>query len=471
MILRVSSKKFKKGVGMFLRSKILRIGFVLWLLVLSTGCSVMRSYNDELTETIGFAQSNQVDVALQTLESNNKYGDKDLLYYMEKGQLLRFDNRYRESSAAWFTGDKMIDEWEAGAIVRLGAGVEYVGTVLLNDKTRRYDGHDYEKVMLTTQLALNHLLNGDWDSARIEIKQMHEREALIARVLAEDKEELEAESQKKGVKTTFKDLNGYPVESLDAPEVTALKNGNQSAFSHYLAGYVFESLNEPGLAAPGYRQAIELNPNIAILEEGLAGLETRPRSQFNQTDVLFVVESGTAPSLNSITIPIPVIVGNTGVVPISFPILDTDPTHTATPVKLDINGQNPIPLTAVTSLDLMSRRALRDDMPGIILRGILRAAAKTAAQKALYDQGGAVAIAGVAVNIVNVITETADERTWRTLPSTISIGRASLPSGDYEVGIRTSSGVTNTQVVKLQGGHAVVVVRLIGNQVFWSQSI
>lgn len=440
------------------------------LLVLS-GCSVMRSYNDELTQTINLAGNNQIDGALQSHEKNNDMGDKDLLYYLEKGQLLRFKNQYQESLDTWMLADNKIKEWEEEATIRLGAAAEYLGTVLLNDKTRRYDGHDYEKVMLTTQLALDHLLGNDFDNARIEIKKMHEREAIIAKIIAQDKEELEKESEEKGVKTTFKELDGYPVEMLDDPEVTNLKNGYQSAFSHYLAGFVYEALNEEGLAAPGYRQAIELQPNINILEKGLAGLDKRDSQRKSaETDVLFVIESGTAPSLNSIMIPIPILVGNTGIVPISFPILKIDPTKTITPVKLEIEGQNPVMLSTVTSLNTLSKRALRDDMPGIILRGVLRAAAKTMSQKAVRDVGGVGGlIGGTVLNVINVITESADERTWRTLPADISIGRMMLPAGDNEITIKTSNGTKNKHTINIQGSHAVVVVRLIGNQVYWSQ--
>lgn len=430
-----------------------------------TGCSAMRSYDDELKQTVNLVGQGQIDQALAQHEANNTGGDFDLLYYLEKGELLRLKNLYKDSVAAWLLADQKVNEWENEAKIRAGAILENIGTVVLNDKTRRYDGHDYEKVMLSTQLALDHLLNGDWNSARTEIKKTHEREAIIAEINAKDAEALEQESKEKGITTTFKDLNGYPVETLNAPEVTALKNGYQSAFSHYLAGFVYEALNEPGLASPGYRQAIELQPNIKILEEGLAALDTRPRLRKpDETDVLFVVESGVAPALSSVTIPVPVIVSNLGVIPISFPMLHSDPSHTVQPSTLAIDGKDTQPLAAVTSLDAMSRRALRDDMPGIIVRGILRAAAKTMSQKALMDQGGGAAIAGIALNVVNVITESADERTWRTLPATISIARVTLPSGKHEVSIGGSK-----QVFDIKGSHAIVVSRLLGNQVYWSQ--
>lgn len=433
-----------------------------------SGCSVMRSYNDELTQTIDLVSKNQTAQAIQHLESNNTSTDKDLLYYLEKGELLRLTNNYKDSTDTWLLADQKVNEWENEAKIRAGALLENVGTVLLNDKTRRYDGHDYEKVMLTTHLALDHLLLGDWDKARTEIKKTHEREAIIEEIRGKETAKLEEESKAKGVTTTFKDLNGYPVATLDTPEIVGMKNGYQSAFSHYLAGFVYEALNEPSLASPGYRKAIELQPNISLLEEGLSALDTRlGQRKPTDTDVLLIVESGTAPSLSSIMIPLPVLVANLGVIPISFPLLHSDPSHTSQASEIGIDGSRNLPLIQITSLDAMSRRALRDDMPGIIFRGVLRAAAKATSQKVLRDQGGYAAIAGIALNVANVITESADERTWRTLPSTISIARTSLPSGMREFAIN-AGGVSSKKSVEIKGSHAIVVARVIGNQVFWS---
>ncbi len=433
-----------------------------------SGCSVMRSYDNELKQTVDLVAQGQVSQAIQQLDSNNTSSDKDLLYYFEKGTLQRFDNKYKDSVTTWLSADHLVNEWENEAKIRAGAILENIGSVTLNDKTRRYDGHDYEKVMLSTQLALNHLLNGDWDFARTEIKKTHEREAIITEVRAKETDAIEKESKEKGIGTTFKDLNGYPVETLNSPEITSLKNGYQSAFSHYLAGFVYEALGEPSLASAGYRQAIELRPNIKILEDGLAGLDSRPRQQKpNETDVLMVVESGVAPSLSSVMIPIPVIYKGLGVIPISFPVLHSDMTRTNAPLTVNVDNANTEPLAMVTSLDAMSKRALKDDMPGIILRGILRAAIKTASQQALMSSNNGYAqLAGVVLNVANVVTESADERTWRTLPSAINVARFSIPTGKHEF----SLGL-NRKTLDINGAHALIVARMVGNQVYWSQPV
>src|SRR5207344_717876 len=112
---------------------------------------------------------------------------------------------------------------------------------------------------------------------------------------------VQQQAQKKGARTNFKELNGYPVQTIDNPAVNALKNSYQSALSHYLAGFVYEALGEPSLAAPGYRLANELQPNQPLLEEALRGLDQRllaaTRSEDDgMTDVLFIIGSGTAPA-------------------------------------------------------------------------------------------------------------------------------------------------------------------------------
>lgn len=53
----------------------------------------------------------------------------------------------------------------------------------------------------------------------------------------------------------MKDMKGYPMAELDAPEVTALKNGFQNGFCALSDDYFFEVTGEPSMAEPGYRNA------------------------------------------------------------------------------------------------------------------------------------------------------------------------------------------------------------------------
>src|SRR5215213_3192000 len=288
-------------------------------IVVLPGCASMRSYDGELVATLDRAATGNLDGAVSHLRANNRQADKDLLYYFELGMLERMRGRYAESQDAWAAAQKSIESRERSmGQVLLGAS-----SYVVSDRLRTYEPHDYEKVMLLTYMALNQLAMGRFEEARVAIKQTHELEAQIAEARARVIAEVEADAKKRGAVTSFKQLDGYPVETIDNPEVNALKNSYQSALSHYLAGFVYEALDEPSLAAPGYRLANELQPNHAAFEDALRGLEARVRGPADgMTDVLFIVSAGAAPAVRTQQFRLPVVVNDrTMIVPFSFPLL------------------------------------------------------------------------------------------------------------------------------------------------------
>ena len=427
-----------------------------------TGCAVFRSYDSELQETNQQLTAGNVDAALKLLESNNKGESKDLLYYFEKGELLRSKGDLQGSQQAWRAADGVVLGWEESVKLDTEKYLSQFGSFLVNDKVRRYEGYDYEKVMLTTQMALNLLAMNDFDGARTEIKKTHEREAVIAELRDRQYLKREEQAEQHGVKTELKDLHGYPVASLDAPEVVSLKNSYQSAFSHYLAGFVYEALGEKGLAAPGYRKAAELRPNTPLLEQALLDLDKNGASSA-ESDVLIVVQSGLAPARGSINIPLPLVIkDNLVITPLSFPVVKED-TSTTYFSQITLNDQA-VPLTALNSTSAMSRRALRDDMPGIILRTSVRAASRVVAQKELNETNP---LAGLIVGILSAVTESADTRTWRTLPNETQVARVRLAPGEHRLNLPAGLGASQV-MVKIDRPYQVVSLRVLGRQVFAS---
>src|SRR6185295_10796357 len=298
-----SSRSRASDVMRALRHAVAASGVALLL----SGCAAFRSYDAELYPALAQASSGNIDGAIRLLESNNRLPDKDLLYFMELGMLQRLGSRYDESQKAWTAAEARIEASRGGdAFAELASLASNASSFVLNDKMRVYQGHDYERVMLLTYMALNHLARGDYDNARIAIKQTHEFEAQVAELRAKQYAQVEEEARKRGARTSVRELNGYPVETIDNPAVNALRNSYQSALSHYLAGFVYEALGEPSLAAPGYRLANELQPDHPLLEEGLRGLDARVAAPDDgMTDVLFMIGSGNGPGLQSRQFPLP----------------------------------------------------------------------------------------------------------------------------------------------------------------------
>jgi len=444
-----------------MKSRVLTLA-TLFVATQLTGCAVFRSYDTELKETNQHLSTGNVDAALAVLEKNNKGEDKDLLYWFEKGELLRSKGDLSGSQTAWREADGLVFKWEESVKLDTAKYLSQFGSYLINDKVRRYEGYDYEKVMLTTQMALNLLAQNDFDGARTEIKKTHEREAVIAELRDKEYLKREEEAEKEGVKTEYKDLQGYPVAALDAPEVVNLKNSYQSAFSHYLSGYVYEALGEQGLAAPGYRKAAELLPNTPLLEQALLDLDKSAEKRKNSdSDVLIVIQSGLAPARDSVRIPLPLMIsGNLVITPLSFPIIRED-TSTAHIGQIGLDDKA-LDLTALNSTSAMSRRALRDDMPGIILRTTVRAVTRGVAQKQINDTNP---MAGLVMGIASAITEGADTRTWRTLPNETLVTRVRLGQGEHQLSLPSSLGGSKI-AVKIERPYQVVALRVVGNQVY-----
>lgn len=422
----------------------------------TAGCATFRQYGAEAEPAVALAESGRIDAAIGALGKDDA---QDLLHQLELGELQRLRGLYAQSTAAWLLADAKVQDWEARARADPARVAGQLLSLIVSDKERPYEGRDFEKVMLTTNLALNDLAAGDFDRARVDIKRTHEREALIAELRGRELQKVEEESRRKGARTSLRELNGYPVRSLDNPEANALRNSYQNALSHYLAGYVYEAQGEASLAAAGYRQAIELQPvAAAALDDTLAGLEQRLAApEDGRTDLLFVIGSGSIPGRHSVRFSLPIPVNRRLIlVPVSFPVIQGG-SPGPRPHWLRAEDGTEFPVVELTSLDAMARRALKDEFPGLLLRGLVRSTAKAVAQYEAQknDSSGLISLA---LLLGSVITESADERGWRTLPAHLAVARARVAEGEHTFILHNGDGERSFRI-RVTGRHAVVGLR------------
>jgi hypothetical protein len=188
-----------------------------------------------------------------------------------------------------------------------------------------------------------------------------------------------------------------------------------------------------------------------------------------------VIGSGSAPALQSRQFRLPVPAGSGMVMVVaSFPVM-TGSSLSHPQAQIAFDGGPALGVAPITSVDLMARRRLKDDMPGIMLRTTVRATTRALLQSSLQQShgggdrhGAAIGVAAaLAIAAGSLVTEKADERTWRTLPSEISIARARLPAGVHTVTLQTPEGAHSARL-NLSGRYAVVDLRLLRNQLFVS---
>ena len=448
--------------------------------VLLLGCATGPNQK-ALNESNNALRNGDVPTALNILEVANKdKKEKDTPYYLDKGEMTKYlgIQSLSESSSSLLKADYVVQDWQAKATLNLakdtGEFLNYFFASIGSNST--YEPKDYEKSLLSYNLALNHVLAGRWDLATVEAKKMAERETIINRIHEKSVAALntkESENRKNKVQsyTRIDNINGYPVNLINSPEISSLKNAYQNAAAHYLAGFIFVRQGEAGMAAPGYRTALELKPNNGLFELSLGlldkNIETTRRGGRTNSDVLFIVETGSIPRINShksnMTFNTP---QGPKIVTFNLPVIE-NPSPVYNPGSVSVGSQTII-LYQAANLDAMSRRQLKDDMPGYLLKAstqaitqiVAQAVAQQAAAKNNNQNAGL--LASVAVGMA-LSVGSADVRQWSTLPGTIYMGRASVSKGENNFSIPTPSGVFS---VPLQFGqdYQIVHVRILGGR-------
>lgn len=104
---------------------------------LLSGCSMFRNYDTELQATNQQLATGNVDAALTLLEKNNTGDDKDLLYFFEKGELLRAKGDMAGSQTAWRSADLQVAKWEDSVKFDSARYLAQFGSFVANDKDRK----------------------------------------------------------------------------------------------------------------------------------------------------------------------------------------------------------------------------------------------------------------------------------------------------------------------------------------------
>jgi hypothetical protein len=459
----------------------LRLLFLLLVLVLS-GCASQQTKVNQSRQVFAMGNLPAASAAImQSIPSKNN------VYSLEQGSILRLMGTYRlgQSNAEFLAADAILRQNELTRST-IKSSISNVGGYFLAEGIGKdYILKGFEGTMLAYSIALNHILLGDWDNARIEVMKMVKREQDISS-FNEVKYQALAEARNKGINGMQGTLdnrffqgnpmiNGYPVNTISDPQTLSLKNSYQSAAAHYLAGFIFEKLREPSLAAPGYRQAIELRPDLPFLQEGLKNLDANINKPSNTTtngttDTLFVVETGFLPFIDNFksSIPIP-IGGQIRFATVSYPYIARN-TELYHPGQIAIQGQL-VNLNMVTSVDSMARRDLRDEMPGYMIRGASRAVAQVLAQigtqRAVQgnnpnnsNQATLGAIAGLITGLTMAEVSSADVRHWSNLPANVFLARAQIPNGLQDLLIRVPVGAMVGRQISFQGDKNIVYIRV-----------
>ena len=424
------------------------------------------------------------------------FKDKNTLYYMELGEVQRLQGptQIPNSTQNLLDADQLVSRWEVTTSDKIRRSFSGTSSYVLSEGfSSEYDPKPYEVSLLSQTLALNHISQGNWNDAMVEAKKMAQREKVIeeliqSRVTAVTKAEQEQQNNPntQGATSRIQSISGYPINLLDDEETRSLKNSYQNPGAYYLSGFIHESQGEASLAAPGYRLAIELRPQVNFFKTSIAKLDSNIANQGKKSfaDTLIIIDTGFMPKI----IPYQIsqtfnIGGNPKLITLTFPVIEKS-TERFRPTLVQLGDKLANP-ELVANIDSMARKNLHDEMPAYVLRASSRALASLAAQYAAdhaaqqaankrsqnnqngQNNGtaalvGAIAgmITGYSLQAINVT----DVRHWSTLPAQTYMARMGLPIGPTVLKYTLPSGSTVSQTVNLVGGYNVVYIRMFRNR-------
>jgi len=423
----------------------LRAGFLIGLLALPAAADHIKDFHTALD---GLRANNLSLVDKVFIKDASRDCADRLLALYEMGAFYHMGGDPKKSIEFFNTADDVAHEYEGRAIVSAGAAGRTTGAILVNDSVLKYEGSAYDKVMSRTINAINYMLQGDLEGARVEVRkaeeyqrlerERHQREVRQAPPRGTERARMDDPS----VRATYGRMNDY---------VKNVRNSFENAFTYYLSSQIYLAQGEAGLndAMVEIKKAYELAPHapgvrsayleIAQAQSGFAYDQARallrvadaepaaPGAAAGSVVVLF--ESGLVPQMDEVKINL---FAENKLYSLAFPIYNNFGTAQA-PLAILAPGRT---FTTTTILDTrtLAVKALQERMPGILTRGLLGAMAKGEMQQNAEKNWGP--FGGLISKVATAVMTSADRRSWLSLPAEVQVARFKLDPGPSQLELR-----------------------------------
>ena len=418
----------------------------------------------------------------QSLVSERKSNDM-ILYDMERGRYAQVVGNGEVSMADFTAAMEKIAENDQKALVSASGIGAQIGATLVNDNAIPYEGEGYERVLLHQYQALNYLKKKDISGAGVEARRAgFEQDEALKRF----EKEVDKAREQAGQKRLDGSLARVEQSYAQMDEVAGQeKNSYQNAATFYLSGFINELLQQPNDAYIDYKKALEIFPENRYVQkdvfrlasrlemgEDLAELKRRfsvDSPQFADPkgggELLVIFEDGNAPHKRETKIGL--LLGKAGLVTVAFPMYNE---KRSSPLALRVlNGADLLGSTEmICDVRALAVKALQEKAPTIAVRQVLRTIGKVAAAAQMKKQAGELGqLAGL---VWNYVSESADLRSWLTLPADVQIFRIKLPAGKYQLALQhpMAAHSVNTEVTIGDGGKSMIQVVRVGAELYRS---
>jgi hypothetical protein len=370
--------------------------------VLLQACAVHQQKVNTLAEGLERSTPEATLLSLQAISPPERDRGQ---YLLNSGLLKSITGDFEGANSDLQSAKAILNDLQAISVT------ENLGAALVNETLRSYDSSASERVLLHLLLSINYLMLDDLDAARVEVLQA---DVVMKELASEDK----------------------PIGQL--------------ASAHFIAGLVYELGGELDDAMISYRKAENIMalrnmPPPPALEKSLLSLSQRLgldeeykkyREQFTFTvkphapdaaEIIVIYWDGVVTSKrgNTLSVWAPTL-GQA--VSLALPYYPPS-NYAENPLILTIAGQLHRTET-IEDIEALSREDLDDESAAIYAMTLTRMVSKYEIVKSAGKQNDNL---GLFINIITMLSESADTRSWNMLPSSIQLARFSLPAGEYSL--------------------------------------
>ncbi|MGR6503431.1 COG3014 family protein [Shewanella sp. Koi 1] len=368
--------------------------------------------------------------------ASNIQGNDGLLYAQEAGRVAQVAGDFASSRKYYQQAVEAYTAFDDKAKISASDIGATATSLVLNDNAIPYRGPGYERIMLHQYQALNYLFSGDYQGALVEVRRSNELQSS------------EQERYQKSQKSVQAMANGTIDAEMNKLGQAAgtVTSSFLNAYSYYTTGLLHEVLGEPNDAFIDYRKAAQISPDNTYLQQDLVRLakqlgmpqydEFKKRwgdakfPKAGEGQVILMVEKGFVPEKQALTVPF-TIHGNWQTVSLA-----TYGPNNSVVAETQVQGLGTVLKTEpIANIDALAINALKEDLPGTLVRQVARVYAKSEMAYQVEKSGkpgnNAADIGSIAMQIFNVVSEQADRRSWLTLPKQAQIGRRYLNPGEY----------------------------------------
>ncbi len=378
--------------------------------------------------------------ALESVEEIS-HSNSQLLYLYEKGLVLRLQGNYAESAKLFTDSELALEDLYTKSITR------EVASLAVSETIAQYRGDAFEAVYVNYYQILNYLSMNDVEGAMVECRRVNRKLQML----------------NDGGETYF----------------------TNDPFMQYLTGVVYDMGGDPEAAGVSYRLATQLyeggefattspvSPSFYCdAFDNAVGRGDREESDAyagrgycpsgaDTGRVSVLIDCGQVIRKVESSIVLPIfendrwddnerfaneLYGRRGqpynqrirvkyLLKVALPALErVPPRYTGVVVRAHPVGSNmgkgEMNAVMVSNVDALAEQAFREKESAMFVRAIVRALVKYLAQNEADKSNEGL---GALVNIFNIVTETADTRSWSSLPSRVYLGRLDLPEGRYRI--------------------------------------